>query len=346
MFFRPHLAFEQRTGKVTNQKAVNYIKKCKKLFILLFFIMLLSVIAPHSFPTSRNISNVLWSISTIGIMSAGSIFVILLGGIDLSLGSVMAFTGALAVTIIRNSDYSNTGAILGIFASLFVGMLAGLFHGVVITKFRVPAFLITFASQIILNGASQLLLNNKILSCLEPPLFTAIGMKKIAGFPLPIYIMLTAALISYYVLNKTIFGRNIYAVGGNPVAAELSGINSTGITLTAYVISGFTAAVGGIVLSSMTQQAIANAGMGYETEVITAIVIGGASLMGGEGNVSGAIFGAVLVGLLNNGLNLLNVSATIHPLAKGIVIIAAVAADTLSRRGNSRTFLHILKRKA
>ncbi|MDR2021355.1 MAG: ABC transporter permease [Treponema sp.] len=316
-----------------NQRIFGYLKKFKKLFILLFFILLLSIIAPHSFPTSRNISNVLWSISTVGIMSAGSIFVILLGGIDLSLGSVMAFTGALAVTVIRNSNYSNAGAVFGIAAALLVGMLAGLFHGAVITKFRVPAFLITFATQIILNGASQLLLNNKILSCLEPELFTAIGMKKILGFPLPIYIMLIAALISYYVLNKTVFGRHIYAVGGNPVAAELSGINSAGITLTAYVISGFTAALGGIVLSSMTQQAIANAGMGYETEVITAIVIGGASLMGGEGNVSGAIFGAVLVGLLNNGLNLLNISATIHPLAKGIVIIAAVAADTLGRQG-------------
>jgi ribose/xylose/arabinose/galactoside ABC-type transport system permease subunit len=331
---------------MTNQRALNHIKRFKKLFILLFFIILLSVIAPYSFPTSRNISNVLWSISTIGIMSAGSIFVILLGGIDLSLGSVMAFTGAMAVTIIRNSDYSNVGAVFGIFVSLLVGMAVGLFHGAIITKFRVPAFLVTFATQIILNGASQLLLNNKILSCLGPELFTAIGMKKILGFPLPIYIMLAAALVSYYVLNKTVFGRNVYAVGGNPVAAELSGINSTGITLIAYVISGFTAAIGGIVLSSMTQQAIANAGTGYETEVITAIVIGGASLMGGEGNVSGAIFGAILVGLLNNGLNLLNISATIHPLAKGIVIIAAVAADTLSRQGRSRKILHNLKRRA
>jgi ribose/xylose/arabinose/galactoside ABC-type transport system permease subunit len=344
MCLRPHPDFEQGT-KTMNQKMVNNIRKFKKLFILLFFIIVLSIIAPHSFPSSRNISNVLWSISTIGIMSAGSIFVILLGGIDLSLGSVMAFTGALAVTIIRGSNYSTKGAVLGILVALFVGMLIGLFHGAVITKFRVPAFLITFASQIILNGASQLLLNNKILSCLEPELFTAIGMKKILGFPLPIYIMLIATLISSYVLNKTRFGRNIYATGGNPVAAELSGINTTGITFAAYIISGLTAAVGGIVLSSMTQQAIANAGTGYETEVITAIVIGGASLMGGEGNVTGAIFGAVLVGLLNNGLNLLNISATIHPLAKGIVIITAVAMDTLSRQERSRKLLHNLRRR-
>jgi ribose/xylose/arabinose/galactoside ABC-type transport system permease subunit len=266
-------------------------------------------------------------------MSTGSIFVILLGGIDLSLGSVMAFTGAFTVIIIRYFNYSREGAILSILASLAAGMMIGLFHGVVITKFKVPAFLVTFATQIVLSGGAQLLLNNKILSCLEPALFTAIGMKKILGFPLPIYIMILAALVSYFVLNKTRFGRYIYAVGGNSTAAELSGINSTTMTLIAYIISGFTAAIGGIVLASMTQQAMASAGTGYETEVITAIVIGGASLMGGEGNVSGAIFGAVLVGLLNNGLNLLNVPATVHPFAKGIVIIAAVAMDTMTRQG-------------
>jgi ribose/xylose/arabinose/galactoside ABC-type transport system permease subunit len=321
------------------------IGKFQKLFILISFLIILTVIAPHSFPTSRNISNVLWSVSTIGIMSCGSIFVILLGGIDLSLGSIIAFTGGLAVIIIRATNYSTVGAFLGILAALAAGMTVGLFNGAIITKFKVPAFLVTFATQIILKGSAQLLLDNRTIHCLEPPLFTAIGMKKIFGFPLPIYIMLIAALISWYVLNKTRFGRNIYAVGGNSIAADLSGVNNTAHTLAAYVISGFTAAVGGIVLSSMTQQAIANAGTGYETEVITAIVIGGTSLMGGEGNVTGAIFGAVLVGLLNNGLNLMNVPATVHPIAKGIIIITAVAVDTLGRQGvRSKLFQIFFKR--
>ncbi|MDR2587809.1 MAG: ABC transporter permease [Spirochaetales bacterium] len=319
--------------------ALKNIKKFQKPGILLVFVAILTVIAPNSFPTSRNISNVLWSVSAIGIMSAGSIFVILLGGIDLSLGSVMAFTGALAVSIIRLSNYSTAGAFFGILAALLTGAAVGLFHGAVITRFKVPAFLVTFATQIMLSGAARLLLDNKILSCLEPPLFTAIGMKKIFGFPLPIYIMIMAAAVSYFVLNKTPFGRGVYATGGNPVAAKLSGINTQAVTVTGYIISGFTAAIGGIVLASMTQQAMASAGAGYETEVITAIVIGGASLMGGEGNVTGAIFGAVLVGLLNNGLNLMNVPAAVHPLAKGMVIIAAVAADTLGRQGKGLAFI-------
>jgi ribose/xylose/arabinose/galactoside ABC-type transport system permease subunit len=334
---------EPKTNALGATPVSALVKKFQKPLILAAFVIVLTIIAPHSFPTSRNISNVLWSVSTIGIMACGSIFVILLGGIDLSVGSVMAFSGALAVTIIRNSNYSTEGALLGIAAALITGMIVGAFHGALITKFGVPAFLITFATQIILSGASQLLLGNKILSCLQPELFTAIGMKKIFGFPLPIYLMLLAALASWFVLNKTQLGRNVYAVGGNPTAADLSGINNTGITLSAYIISGFTAAAGGIVLASMTQQAIANAGLGYETEVITAIVIGGASLMGGEGNITGAIFGAVLVGLLNNGLNLLNVPATVHPFAKGIVIIAAVAADTMGRQGRKHKFAGAFK---
>lgn len=311
------------------------LKKGQKLWILLAFMIVLTAIAPKSFLTSQNISNVLWSISTIGIMSAGTIFVILLGGIDLSLGSIMALSGVIAVKVIRASGYTNSGAMAGIVLALLTGIIIGMIHGVIITYFKVPAFLITFASQIILSGIAQLALSNKILSCLDPPLFTAIGMKKILGFPLPIYFMIIAAIISYYVLNKTKYGRKIYAVGGNPVAAEFTGINSKRITISAYMISGLTAAAAGIVLASMTQQAMSSAGSGYETEVITAIVIGGASLMGGEGNVSGAIFGAVLVGLLNNGLNLLEVPATVHPLAKGIIIICAVAADTMGRQGKT-----------
>lgn len=319
-------------------------KRFSKLLILGGFVLFLSLAAPNSFLTVGNISNVLWSISTIGIMATGSIFVILVGGIDLSLGSIMALSGVAVVMSIRAFDYSSLGVVVGIAAGLGIGLCVGLIHGLIVTKFGVPAFLITFATQIILSGIAQLLLDNRILSCLNPPLFTAIGLKKIMGFPLPIYIMAIAAIVNFYVLNKTKFGREIYAVGGNATAASLSGIHVKKRILSAYVISGFTAAVAGIVLSSMTQQAMASAGSGYETEAITAIVIGGASLMGGEGNVSGAIFGAVLVGLLNNGLNLLTVPASVHPLAKGVVIVIAVAADTHGRKENRKP-LRVRKQK-
>ena len=290
------------------------LKRYSKIFILLGFMLVLTIIAPHSFPTIANLSNVLWSVSVIGIMVSGSIFAILVGGIDLSVGSMLALTGIIVVRIIRFFDYSVTGVLLGILAALLCGVLVGVVHGIIITKFKVPAFLITFATQSIISGISMILTNNKILGCLEPKAFTYIGIGKLFGLPVPVFIMAAVALISFYVLDKTQLGRYVYAVGGNPEASRLSGISDNGITMMAYIFSGLTAAIGGIVLASMTQQAMASTGSGYETEVITAAVIGGVSLAGGEGTVMGAIFGAVLVGLLNNGMNLMNVPSTHHGL--------------------------------
>ncbi len=202
----------------------------------------------------------------------------------------------------------------------------GLIHGVIITTFKVPAFLVTFATQIIFLGLSMIFTNNKILSCQNPPAFTMIGKN-----PVPIILMIIAAAISWFVLRKTATGRYVYAVGGNPQAAAISGISVTKITIMAYMISGFTTAIGGIVLASMTQQCMASTGSGYEQFVIMAGVIGGISLLGGEGTVPGAIFGAVIIGLLQNGLNLMSVPSTQHGLVRGIVIIAAVGFDALQR---------------
>lgn len=325
-------------------KKIN-LSKFSKPIILLVFMLVLTILRPTSFLTVGNLSNVLWSVSVYGIMVCGTIFVFLIGGIDLSIGSLCGLCAVTVVKIIRYYEYSNTGVLLGITAALSVGILAGLVHGCIVTKFKVPAFLITFATQIIFLGMSMILTNNKILSCLQPEAFTAIGMKKILNFPIPIYIMLAVALISWFILRKTALGRYVYAVGGNASASRLSGINDTGITILAYVFSGFTTAIGGIVLASMTQQCMASTGSGYETEVITAAVIGGVSLLGGEGTVSGALFGAILIGLLNNGLNLMSVPSTEHGLVKGVVIIVAVAFDALQHQDKFRSWLNQFKFK-
>lgn len=326
------------------KQSVN-MKRYSKIFILLGFMLVLTVIAPHSFPTVANLSNVLWSVSVIGIMVSGSIFAILVGGIDLSVGSMLALTGIIVVKIIRYFNYSGTGVLIGILAALCCGVLVGVIHGIIITKFKVPAFLITFATQSIISGISMLMTNNKILGCLEPKAFTVIGIGKVFGLPVPVFIMAAVALISYYVLDKMQIGRYVYAVGGNPEASRLSGISDNGIIIMSYVFSGLTAAAGGIVLASMTQQAMASTGSGYETEVITAAVIGGVSLAGGEGTVPGAIFGAVLVGLLNNGMNLMNVPSTHHGLVKGLVIIAAVAVDIMGHQEKKGGFFSFLSRR-
>lgn len=209
-------------------------------------------------------------------------------------------------------------------------------------------FLITFASSTAYLGLSMVLTNNKILSCMEPPLFVGISTYKILGFPVPVYLMLVIAAISWFVLAKTPLGRRFYAVGGNPAASRLSGINDTAVTVLAYVLSGLTTAVGGVVLASMTQQCMASTGSGYENYVIMSAVIGGISLLGGVGTVPGCVFGAILIGLLNNGLNLMSVPSTEHDLVKGIVIIGAVAFDALQHQDKARNWLdqfRFIKRK-
>jgi len=308
------------------------VEKYSRILILLLFIVVLTIIRPKSFPTVNNISNVLWSISVVGILVSGSIFVMLLGGIDLSVGSLMGLSAVVTVITIRNNDYTNQGVILGIVLALLVGIAAGALHGFLVMTFNVPAFLVTFATQSIYLGISMVLTNNKILSCLEPKLFTNIGLGRIGPFTFPIYFMILIALLSYFVLNKTVLGRQIYAVGGNPEASKISGISVKKITLLSYIVSGLTAAVGGIVLASMTQQGMASTGAGYDTEVITAAVIGGVSLLGGAGNIQGAIVGAMLIGLLNNGMNLMNVPSTNQGLVKGLVIILAVALDVMQKQ--------------
>ncbi len=320
------------------------MEKYSRILILLLFIVVLTVIRPKSFPTVNNISNVLWSISVVGILVSGSIFVMLLGGIDLSVGSLMGLSAVITVIAIRNNDYSATGVILGIVLALLAGIAAGALHGFLVMTFHVPAFLVTFATQSIFLGISMVLTNNKILSCLEPKLFTNIGLGRIGPFTFPIYFMIIIALISYFILNKTVLGRHIYAVGGNPEASRISGISVRKITLLSYMTSGLTAAIGGIVLASMTQQGMASTGSGYDTEVITPAVIGGVSLVGGAGTIQGAVVGAMLVGLLNNGMNLMNVPSTNQGLVKGLVIIFAVALDIM-QKNEKKIHIPFLKKK-
>ena len=215
----------------------------------------------------------------------------------------------------------------------------------IITTFNIPAFLVTFASQSVFLGLAMIMTNNKIVSCTVPA-FTAIGSMKILGFPLPVYFMIIIALVSWYMLRKTVFGRYIYAVGGNATASEISGINVRLCSIMCYVLSGLTTALGGIVLASMTQQASSSTGAGYTNDVITAGVIGGVSLLGGVGTVPGAIFGAVLMGLLNNGLNLMSVPSTHAGLVKGLVIVVAVAFDALQHADQSRKKVKKVVKKA
>ncbi len=324
---------------------LNWSKMSKPL-ILLAFILVLWILRGSAFMSVGNIANVLWSVSVIGIMVCGTIFVFLLGGIDLSIATLCGFCAVVTVEVIHAFGDSVGGLLIAVIAAIAVGAAAGCVHGIIITTFKVPAFLVTFATQSIFLGLSMVVTNNKIVSCTEPAAFTAIGSMKILGFPLPIYFMIMIAAASWFVLRKTVFGRYVYSVGGNATASEISGINVKKVTIICYILSGVTTAIGGIILASMTQQAMASTGAGYTNDVITAGVIGGVSLLGGEGTVLGAIYGAVLMGLLNNGLNLMSVPSTEAGLVKGIVIIVAVAFDALQHADQSRKKVKKIVKKA
>lgn len=317
--------------KLQHKSIKEWMGFLQKPLILIGLMVVLTIIQPGVFLTGSNFMSIFLAISIYGVMVCGTIFPILLGGIDLSVGAVAAMSGACVVLTVIHFGYSTTGVILGVLLGLASGMIAGLVHGVLVAKFNVPAFLITLASQNIIYGIAQLLTGNQVINCLKPASFTFIGGGRLLGIPFSIYILTVVALVCYFILNHTTFGRKIYAVGGNDVSSDLSGISSKKVKVAAYVISGFTAALAGIVLASMNQQAIAKAAAGYENDVLTAIVVGGTSLMGGEGSLQGAMFGALLVGMLSNGLRLMGVPSTYHSVVKGIVIIAAVAIDAYSR---------------
>ncbi|MDD3368193.1 MAG: ABC transporter permease [Lachnospiraceae bacterium] len=335
--------------KNNNLNIKTIFNKSQKLWILVVVMIILTVLQPGVFLTFANMKSILLSISIYGIMVCGTIFPILLGGIDLSVGAVAAAAGAFTVVQIVNSGYTNQGVIIGVCGGLLLGIIVGLVHGVIVTRFNVPPFLITLATQNIVYGVAQLLTGNNVIACMEPKLFAFLGGERVLGVPFSVWIMIFMALISYVLLNKTVFGRSIYAVGGNAEACFLSGIKSKTIIVLAYVASGFTAAMAGIVLASMNRQAIAKAAQGYDNFVLTALVVGGASLMGGEGTITGAIWGAFLVGVISNGLRLLGVASDYHGIIKCIVIIAAVALDAnirYKKSGLQKKSLFFKKNKA
>lgn len=295
--------------------------KYKSLIGLIILCVVISVITPR-FLTVTNVLNVFTQVSVNAIIAVGMCFVILTGGIDLSVGSTLAITGAVAATLVK----SNTNTFVTIIAVLIIGALIGLFNGILVSKGKIQAFIVTLATMTVFRGVTYVYTKGTPISGLSSD-FTVIGNGKLAGIPLPVILILLVVLGAWYVLNQTRYGRYVYAVGGNEDSARLSGINTDKIKALVYVICGVTAALSGIVVTSRIGSASPNAGSGFELDAIAAVVLGGTSLSGGEGSVIGTIIGAMIIGVLNNGLNLMNVSPFYQLIVKGFVIILAVILD-------------------
>lgn len=313
------------------------LKKSQSLIALFALCLVISLLS-DKFLTSNNLWNVLRQISVNVCISVGMTLVVLMAGIDLSVGSVLAFSSAVCAGLLKNGIsipsldlFIGFTVLGGILVSLLIGLLLGLFNGWAITKFSLPPFVATLAMLTIARGATMLYTQGIPISNLGSS-FEFIGSGWFLGIPVPVWVSLVVVLVVVFITKKTAFGRYIYAIGGNEKAAFLSGININSIKLAVYGIAGMMAGVGGILVTSRLNSAQPNAGASYELDSIAAVVIGGTSLSGGLGTVTGTVIGATIIGVLNNGLVLLNVSPFWQQVVKGLVILLAVIIDKKSKK--------------
>lgn len=304
----------------------DFLNKFGTLLGLLVLVIALSLLSDR-FLTVSNLLNVALQSSINAVIAAGMTLVILTAGIDLSVGSVLALSGVVMADVLKHT--SNLP--LGLFVGLLIGGLAGLANGLMITKAKLPPFIATLAMMSIARGLALVYTSGRPISGFIPS-FGFIANGYVLGIPMPVIIVLAVYLLFWFLLNYTKFGRYIYAIGGNEEAAYLSGINVNYYKTWVYVISGITAAIGAIILTSRLNSAQPIAGIMYELDAIAATVIGGTSLMGGEGTIFGTLVGALIIGVLRNGLNLLNVSAYWQQVIIGLVIAFAVFLDRFRRR--------------
>lgn len=285
-------------------------------------VVILSLLKP-TFLTTANLINVVRQISINGILAVGVTYVLLTGGVDLSMGSLVALTGVVAAGLAHPQQYPTLVPVLG---GVSAGAICGSVNGLFVTKGRVAPFIVTLGMMTIARGLALVISGGKPVSNLAPQ-FTYLGGGDWGGIPIPVVILLTLAILSYGFLKNVRLGRYLYAVGGNENAARASGINVDAVKLFAYTVCGAMAGLAGVVLASRITTGQPNAGVGYELDAIAAAVIGGTSLSGGVGGVGGTILGALLMGVLNNGLDLLNVSSYYQQIVKGVIIVGAVWID-------------------
>jgi ribose/xylose/arabinose/galactoside ABC-type transport system permease subunit len=306
-----------------NQWLKNAFRQFGILLGLICVVAVLSTLEPR-FRTVENLTNIMRQTSIIGIMAVGMTFVILTAGIDLSVGSILALTGVVCASL----EHRGLPAVMVVAATLLLGALIGTINGVVTTLGKVTPFVVTLGTMSIARGLSHIYTGGQPISKFGAA-FRYFGTGEVVGIPVPIIIFAFTVLIAAAVLRYTILGRYMYAIGGNEEAARLSGIGVNFYKTSAYAICGMTSALGAVVLTSRLDAAESIAGMGYELDVIAAVVIGGTSLMGGRGGVWGTLIGALLIGTINNGMNLLMISSYYQLVVKGVIIVAAVLLDRL-----------------
>ncbi len=329
----PSRAFQRRD-------ILGFLARFAPLLFLLALMIAFAIGQPR-FLTPFNLFNVMRQVSIVGLLAIGMTFVILTAGIDLSIGSLLAFAG-LAAAAVDKGGLANRFSIsagqnsfgygweLALLAAIAVGVAGGFVQGFAITRLKVPAFVVTLGGMSVFRGAALLMAGGGPISGFDPS-FVWWGQGKIGPVPIPAIIFIAFAILAHVVLRYTRYGRQVYAVGDNMEAARLSGLNVRAVICSVYVIIGFFAGVGAFVLSGRLDSAEAVAGTGYELTVIASVVIGGTSLFGGVGTIFGTVIGTILIGVLLNGLVLMGVSPYIQQIIIGVIIVLAVAFDTFAK---------------
>ncbi len=320
--------------KTTNQRigsgALRLFSEYGIVFVFFLFCLILSFSSPY-FLTTSNVLNVLRQTSINGILSIGMTFVILTGGIDLSVGSVLAFAGIVGASYASPAFGGHVASLwVAISSALVAGLMLGSINGLIIAKWRVAPFVVTLGMLSMARGITYIYTNGMPVPQIDKS-FLFIGKGTIFGIPMPVIIFAVVFLICWITLYKTRYGRYIYAVGGNEKSARISGVNTRFIIFTAYVISGVLSALGGLILTARTTAGLPQAGVAYELDAIAAVVIGGTSLSGGQGSLVGTVFGALIIGVINNGLDILGVSSYFQQVIKGAIIVAAVLIDSFRK---------------
>ena len=300
----------------------------KPLIGLIIFVIIVSALNPR-FLTHANILNVLRQTSINSIIAIGMTLVILTGGIDLSVGSILAICGAVMASLLN----AGHNPVLALIVTLILGLIFGFFNGFLVAKMKLQAFIVTLVTMTFLRGATLVFTEGKPITVDDGGiLFENIGGGYLFNIPIPIYIMVALFIAGFYLLSHTKFGRYTYAIGGNEEATKLSGINVDRVKIWVYGLCGMLSALAGVILTSRLYSAQPTAGSGYELDAIAAVVLGGTSLAGGVGRITGTALGALIIGVLGNALNLLNVSSYYQMMIKALVILVAVLIDRKSNK--------------
>jgi ribose transport system permease protein len=319
-----------KTDSISSPASKSFITQIQKygLVAIVVFIMTLFTIINPIFLSPSNLLNVLRQVSMLGIVAVGVTCVMITGGIDISVGSMLSLINVTAAIMMVKM---NVHPVIASALAIGVGSLIGLINGLIITKLDVPPLIETLAMMTVIRGVSFILTNGLPVYGF-PVSFSVIGQGYFLGIPIPVIIMAAIIALGAFVLKKTYIGRHLFAIGGNEEAARLSGIDVQKTKILVYVASGFLAGIAGIILLSRISSGQPNTGQGFEMDVVTAVVLGGVSISGGQGSIFGVLMGVIIMGLLSNGMIIIGVSEYYQWVVKGLVLIAAVALDRASRR--------------